>query len=105
MKKTGLMLSAMLFMAPYCYGNGSLDLDDGIEFEELIDDSITLDINRSFIKASSIAFSGVSKKNSDNFNSSIKDSGTGNINVGPGVDLRGATIINLSENKGVVVSQ
>ncbi len=99
------MLSALLFMTPYSYGDGSLDLDDGIEFDELIDDSIPLDINRSFIKVSSIAFSGVSNKNSDNSSQSITDSGAGNINVGPGVDLRGATIINLSENKGVVVSQ
>ncbi len=77
------------------------DLDDGIELDNPIDDSLDLDKNINFIKRSAIA---KSKSKSGGNNSSQSESGgcdgTGNIKIGAGSNLKGATIVNLSNNKG-----
>ncbi len=96
-----------MILASPLLADGSEDFNDGIEIDELISDAIPIDINRSFIKVSSLAISsnGSRKRIVLGDGDSVTESGAGNINVGPGTDLRGATIINLSENNGVVVSQ
>lgn len=73
------------------------DLDDGIGIDEPIDDSLNLGKNINFIKRSAIAKSkSGNKKNSQ----SSGCDGTGNIKIGAGSNLKGATIVNLSNNKG-----
>jgi len=74
------------------------DLDDGIAIDEPIDDSIKAgrNINYIVIKAQAKAKTSQTAEGSLRTNKA----GEGNINIGAGADLRGATIINLSENKG-----
>jgi hypothetical protein len=81
------------------------DLDDGIEMDTYIEDEIRIDINRSFIKQSAIGGSGTGIKGRRTIVMGGNDaSGAGNINIGAGTDLSGATIINLStvENTSVL---
>ena len=79
------------------------DLDDGIKFDEPINDDINLDVNIQYIirRAKTAAETvqngnGVNKK----INVNTACGGTGNQTFGVGSNLNGATIVNLSENKG-----
>lgn len=79
------------------------DLDDGIGIDQRISDDLKLDNNNEYIvtkattKARQAQIKG--KKDGDIVNAD----GTGNISIAPGADLKGATIINLSNNKGSTV--
>ncbi len=79
------------------------DLDDGIPVDEPVDDGVKVDTNFTFIvvdaetkaRAKASGSSGNTVINSEN--------GLGNINIGAGADLSGATIINLSNNEDSTV--
>ncbi len=104
---TSVILLVLAFIVPsLLLADGSADLNDGIVIDDFIDDAIQTDINRSFIQVVSMVRSSNGSKNFIlNGRSSDASAGAGNINIGAGTDLRGATIINLSENNGVVVAQ
>jgi hypothetical protein len=69
------------------------DFDDDIELDEPIDDSIKLKPNIQFIKRNALAKANRAKKNNG-------CTGTGNLTFETGANLKGATIVNLSNNKG-----
>lgn len=75
------------------------DLDDGMGGDDPIDDNLQLNKNVDYIKRSAVAkarrYEASGKKSA---NSGC--GGAGNQSFGPGTDLKGATIINLSNNKG-----
>ena len=73
------------------------DLNDGIAIDTPINDDLTLGKNINFIKRNAIA---KSKHKSKNGNTKSGCDGTGNIKIGAGSNLKGATIVNLSSNKG-----
>jgi hypothetical protein len=107
MNKSTLVLIVASVVSMSSLAEGGDDLNDGIEIDEFIDDTVQTDISRSFIKLSAMSASGIkgSKKIVMGGNRQEPNNGVGNINIEAGTNLRGATIINLSENKGVVVSQ
>lgn len=74
------------------------DLDDGIGIDEKIDDSLQSGPNLTFIV--NHAKSKARQSNSEN---TIRENGAGNITIGAGSDLKGATIINLSDNEDAAV--
>jgi len=79
------------------------DLDDGIGIDTPINDDLTLGKNIQFIKRNAIGKARSRAKDQgggdvDNIDESCE--GTGNIKVGAGSNLKGATIVNLSNNKG-----
>ena len=79
------------------------DLDDGIKIDEPINDDIDLDINIQYIKRRAKAAAEATKNGDDVSKKIIVNkgcSGTGNQNFGAGANLKGTTIVNLSENKG-----
>lgn len=85
-----LLFTISLISCPLYAG----DLDDGIGIDEDINDNIQLSPNIDFIKRNALA---KARRNTDK-NSGC--GGTGNQTFGPGADLRNATIVNLSDNKG-----
>jgi len=89
-----LIISSFLVVMPVFAG----DLDDGIAIDEPLDDTLTTDMNRTFIvnMVNAKKKAGSSGKNGK----VITSDGVGNINIGVGTDLKGATIINLSDNEG-----
>lgn len=74
------------------------DLDDGIGSDEKIDDSLQSEPNLKFIVTHAKA-----KARQSNSENTIGENGTGNITIGAGSDLKGATIINLSDNEDAAV--
>ena len=86
-------IAALLFVT--CSPGFAGDLDDGIALDTPINDDLQLGINVEFIKrnAKAKAKRGASKKNSGCH-------GAGNQTFGAGANLKGATIVNLSNNKG-----
>jgi hypothetical protein len=98
LKKTSLFLSLSLLVgsATVSYAD---DFDGGIPIDDLIDDKLETTLNIEFIKrnAKSKALRGAAKgKKGVNQDCG----GTGNQTFGPGANLQGATIVNLSDNKG-----
>ncbi|VAW85535.1 hypothetical protein MNBD_GAMMA16-161 [hydrothermal vent metagenome] len=93
----------LLRCATYCCllilcGNAAgSDLDDGMGIDKPIDDSIKPSQNINYIvtKAKSKA-----KTSMTGSGARVVKAGMGNINIGAGTNLKGATIINLSTNKG-----
>ncbi len=73
------------------------DLDDGIAIDKPIDDSIKAGKNINFIVTKAKSKAKTAKGSSS---VRVTKAGEGNINIGAGADLKGATIINLSTNKG-----
>ena len=69
------------------------DLDDGMGIDEDINDNLQLNTNIDFIKRNALAKSKRNKGDSG-------CGGAGNQTFGPGANLKGATIVNLSDNKG-----
>ena len=84
------------------------DLDDGIAIDEKIDDSLKKEFNSNFIvsKSKSRAKARI-KRGADSktilLEDGVANSGVGNIQIGAGADLQGATIINLSTNNDSAV--
>ncbi|GEM_PF-2360067 len=81
------------------------DLDDGITADELNKDDLDLDVNIQYIKrrAKAAAESAKSGKKQPAGGKVIVNTacgGTGNQTFGAGTNLKGATIVNLSNNKG-----
>lgn len=74
------------------------DLDDGIGIDEKLDDSLQSEPNLVFIVNHAKA-----KARQSNNEDTITENGAGNINIGAGSDLKGATIINLSDNEDAAV--
>jgi hypothetical protein len=69
------------------------DLNDGITMDDAIDDQLQINKNMNFIKRNAMAKALRGSKNV------IVDCGSGNQIFGPGANLNGATIVNLSNNK------
>lgn len=95
LKKNYLFLSLLLLIGSTTVAYAD-DFDGGIPLDEPIDDKLETTLNIEFIKrnAKSKALRGADKgKNRD-------CGGTGNQTFGPGANLQGATIVNLSDNKG-----
>jgi len=80
-----------------CGSATASDLDDGMGIDKPIDDSIkpSQNINYIITKAKSKA-----KTSMTGSGARVVKAGMGNINIGAGSNLKGATIINLSKNKG-----
>lgn len=78
------------------------DLDDGIKFDEPINDDLNLDVNIQYIKRRAKA-AAETVENQD-IEGKIKVNtacgGTGNQTFGAGSNLQGAIIVNLSDNSG-----
>lgn len=74
------------------------DLDDGIGIDEKLDDSLQSKPNLVFIVNHAKA-----KARQSNSENTIRENGAGNITIGAGSDLKGATIINLSDNEDAAV--
>jgi hypothetical protein len=93
----GACLLTMLFLAPFSVAG---DLDDGIGIDEPISDDIEAEKNISFI----VVRAKARARNTDSDKVIINDeNGVGNISIGAGTDLDGATIINLSDNDDAAV--
>lgn len=74
------------------------DLDDGIGIDEKLDDSLQTEPNLLFIVNHAKA-----KARQGNRDDTVRENGAGNITIGAGSDLKGATIINLSDNEDAAV--
>jgi len=87
----------LLTLLLLCGSATASDLDDGIGIDKPIDDSIKPSQNINYIvtKAKSKA-----KTSMTGSGARVVKSGMGNIDIGAGSNLKGATIINLSTNKG-----
>ncbi len=85
------------FLLCLCGSAAGSDLDDGMGIDKPIDDSIkpSQNINYIITKAKSQANTAMTGSGAR-----VVKSGMGNINIGAGTNLKGATIINLSTNKG-----
>lgn len=93
-----------LVLLLYLFNVNAGDLDDGIKADTPINDDINIDKNIPFIirKAKTAATLSRNGKNlSNNVIVNKECSGTGNQNFGAGSNLRGATIVNLSDNQGI----
>lgn len=87
----------LLFLLPLFGGPVSADdFDGGISIDEAIDDKLETTLNIEYIKrnAKAKALRGADSGKSKGCG------GTGNQTFGPGANLNGATIVNLSDNKG-----
>ena len=93
-----LILFVLLAMSTATLAN---DLDDGIPIDEALSDSLKKDFNASFVVTKSVTKAKAQANKGENSKTIIlKDgAGVGNIDIGAGADLKGATIINLSTNK------
>jgi hypothetical protein len=103
MKKTPFLLLCSSLLLSFSLPLIAGDLDDGIKADEPIKDDLDLDVNVQYIKrrakaAAQMAESGKPTTGKVIVNTSC--SGTGNQTFGAGANLQGATIVNLSENKG-----
>lgn len=88
-QKLVVLFLLCIFVVPVLAG----DLDDGIAIDEKIDDELTTERN--------LDFQVLHAKTKSN--SVSETTGVGNIDLGVGNDLRGATIINVSDNEDAVV--
>ncbi len=88
-------ISLVVFFLVACSPSYAGDLDDGIALDTPINDDLRLDINVDFIKRNAKA-----KAKRGAANNSNGCEGTGNQSFGAGSNLKGATIVNLSDNKG-----
>ena len=79
------------------------DLDDGIPADEPIDDGVKVDTNFTFIVVDAETKARAKASGSSGKNVINSENGLGNINIGAGADLSGATIINLSNNEDSTV--
>ena len=93
--KTAAALAALLILG--CAAATAGDLDDGIGIDDKIDDSLQSEPNILFIVNHAKA------KARQGSSDAITNGGVGNISIGAGTDLQGATIINLSDNEGAAV--
>ena len=83
-----------------CLASSSLyadDLNDGIAIDEGINDNLQLNSNIDYIKRNAMA---KARRSTSGGQSNSGCSGTGNQSFGPGANLKNATIVNLSNNKG-----
>jgi len=81
----------------FCTNGYAGDLDDGIAVDHHEDDDLQLGVNVQFIKQNAI------KKVHSGTAISTGCDGTGNVNIAPGTNLKGATIVNMSNNKNSTV--
>lgn len=75
------------------------DRDDGIGADPGIKDELQPSVNANFFMQK--AQSGVDKNKP--LPEGVTNDGVGNINIGAGTDLKGATIVNISTNKNTQV--
>ncbi len=95
-----LIFIALLSVTVYVSAD---DLDDGIKLDEPLNDDINLDVNIQFIKRRAKAAAESVQNGGSAGGKVIVNTGcggTGNQIFGAGSDLKGATIVNLSDNKG-----
>ena len=97
-KKRSIILITLLLTTGISHAS---DLNDGIAIDDNIDDSLQRDFNTSFVVTKSTTRAiAREKKGKDSNTVILKDgAGVGNIDIGAGSNLKGATIINLSTNK------
>jgi len=93
MKKIIIYLLAYFLAVNASYAD---DLDDGIGLDEAIEDKIQLKPNIDYIRRSAIARA----RRAQDRGTAAACNGIGNQIFGAGSNLKGATIINLSDNKG-----
>jgi len=77
------------------------DLDDGIAIDTPLNDDLNPDLNIQFITA--MARSKAKSGSQRVITNDDQNNGLGNINIGANANLRGAIIVNLSENKNTAV--
>lgn len=77
-------------------------MDDDIGGDEPINDTLTKDQNIQFTVVNAKAKAAFKAKNGIS-DDGVTSDGVGNINIGIGADLSGATIINVSDNDDVTV--
>lgn len=89
-KKISVFLFLLALSGHFVYAD---EFDGGIPIDEPIKDKLDKGINIQYIKrnAKASAKSGKNIKGCD---------GSGNQTFGPGANLKNATIVNLSDNKG-----
>ncbi|MFO1290357.1 MAG: hypothetical protein E6Q61_09290 [Nitrosomonas sp.] len=88
--KISVLLFLLIFPGYLLYAD---EFDGGIPIDEPIKDKLDKSINIEYIKRNAKASA---KSGND-----IKDcGGSGNQTFGPGANLKNATIVNLSDNKG-----
>lgn len=99
--KTGVQLLTVLALLILPLGGAvASDVDDGIEIDSGINDDLKLDNNNRYIVTKAKTRARAYRKGKGGKNKVIAADGTGNISIGAGTDLKGATIVNLSDNKG-----
>lgn len=103
MKESTLLILCLILFFSISLPLSAGDLDDGIKLDDPIKDDLDLDVNVQYIKrrakaAAQMAESG--KASSGRVIVNDPCSGTGNQTFGAGSNLKGATIVNLSNNKG-----
>lgn len=78
------------------------DLDDGIKLDEAINDDLKIEKNLQYIKRKALAKAQAQQSGEEGDPKVIVNTacGTGNQNFGAGANLKGATIVNLSNNTG-----
>ena len=100
------MRTSMVFLAVLALlmmplgGVFASDVDDGIEIDSGINDDLKLDNNNRYIVTRAKTRAKAYRKGKGGKSKVIAADGTGNISIGAGTDLKGATIVNLSDNKG-----
>jgi len=96
-----LLIFVVFFV--FSYSSFAGDLDDGIKLDEPINDDLKLDTNLQYIKRRAKAKTESiqdGEENSDKIVVNDACGGTGNMNFGAGANLKGATIVNMSDNRG-----
>ena len=101
MNKT--LCSALMSTALLCTPAWGSDLDDGIAIDEPVNDSVQVDTNTIFTVVHAKTKARAQSSGSSTDTVTADGNGLGNINIGAGVDLSGATIINLSDNENSTV--
>lgn len=94
MKKTTNYVFQILVLYCVSFGTYADEFDGGIPLDTLISDKLEKTINIEYIKRNALT------KAQQGAAINSLDCGTGNQTFGPGADLKGATIVNLSDNKG-----
>ena len=95
LKEFYIFLFLSLLILLLCNSLNADEFDGGIPIGEPITDKLDKSLNIQYIKRNAMA---KAKRGSSIGNTEC--GGTGNQTFGPGANLQGATIVNLSDNKG-----
>lgn len=95
--------TVLLLLTGLNYSAIAGDLDDGIKSDDPINDDLKLDNSNEFIMTKAKTKARKARNDGKDSGDVITADGTGNIAIGAGTDLKGATIINMSDNEGATV--